>query len=192
MKREFLTKDKEYELIEKYQNTGCQESLNSLIDNNLGLIIKTANKKCGRLHHDDLNDLINEGVLAAISAISKFDTTRNLKLVTYLGVCICGKMNEYIRKQLGMKAQDEKGDWIIYNSLYTQPFEYLSALEDQDKFEEAFSNLTPIQQDLLIAKHTKRGEILPVIQKYNIAKQTATKLVYRAKAELKELLCVEL
>jgi len=78
---DFLNQDEEKKLIEKYQKTGDQKALDSLVLSNMRYVWKIAkpylNYEC------DNNDLIQEGILGLIRSIKTFDTNKNLPLKAY-------------------------------------------------------------------------------------------------------------
>lgn len=53
-------------------------------------------------HYDyfsDLEDLVNEGLIALIDAVQRFDLSKNVKFETYASIRIRGAMIDYIRRQ---------------------------------------------------------------------------------------------
>lgn len=79
-KRKELSREKEVELITKAQQ-GDKESKNFMIENNLSLVMKIADKYCYK--ESDYLDLVQEGNLGLIKAIDKFDSTKNTNFSTY-------------------------------------------------------------------------------------------------------------
>ena len=52
--------------------------------------------------YGDVEDIVNEGIIALMDAIEKFDTSKNTKFETYASIRIKGSIIDYVRKQ----------DWI--------------------------------------------------------------------------------
>lgn len=77
---QFLTAQEELELIKKAQN-GNKDAQSILITKNLPFIKTVAKKYKNRgLEYEDL---IQEGIIGLLTAIRKFDTTRNLRLLSF-------------------------------------------------------------------------------------------------------------
>jgi len=53
-------------------------------------------------HYGDVEDVVNEGIIALIDVIDKFDLSKNIKFETYATIRIRGSIIDYVRKQ----------DWI--------------------------------------------------------------------------------
>lgn len=52
--------------------------------------------------YGDVDDIVNEGIIALMDVIEKFDTSKNTKFETYASIRIRGSIIDYVRKQ----------DWI--------------------------------------------------------------------------------
>ncbi len=79
-KYDVLTADQELELFKQYR-TGSEEAFDKLINHNLRFVISVAKKyqHCGM----SLEDLVNEGNVGLIKAITKFDETKGFKFISY-------------------------------------------------------------------------------------------------------------
>jgi RNA polymerase primary sigma factor len=90
---ELLTPEEE-KILSKKIKKGCKESLETLINRNLRLVIKTSHRYvgCGV----DSMDLINEGNLGLIIAAKRYKPTKGTKFSTYAGYWIRQKMLRYI------------------------------------------------------------------------------------------------
>jgi RNA polymerase sigma factor for flagellar operon FliA len=53
-------------------------------------------------YYGDVDDIVNEGIIALMDAIEKYDTSKNTKFETYASIRIKGSIIDYVRKQ----------DWI--------------------------------------------------------------------------------
>ena len=73
--------------------------------------------------YGDLDDIVNEGVIALIGAVETFDTDRGVKFETYANLKIKGAIIDYVRKQDWIPRQVRKFGKELdeaYNSLYNE------------------------------------------------------------------------
>jgi RNA polymerase sigma factor for flagellar operon FliA len=77
-----------------------------------------------------LDDIISEGVIALMDAVSKFDLTKNVKFETFASIKIRGAMIDYIRRQdcfprrLKKKAKEiNRADEVLNQQLGRSPTE---------------------------------------------------------------------
>ncbi len=82
-----LTKEEEYELVQKAQN-GDEKALERLVEANMGLVVKVASdciKRIGlRSPSVSFEDTVSAGIEGLLVGISKFDVSRGYKLSTYI------------------------------------------------------------------------------------------------------------
>lgn len=82
-----LTKEEEYELVQKAQN-GDEKALERLVEANMGLVIKVASdciKRIGlRSPSVSFEDAVSAGIEGLLVGISKFDVSKGYKLSTYI------------------------------------------------------------------------------------------------------------
>ena len=82
-----LTKEEEYELVQKAQN-GDEKALERLVEANMGLVVKVAFdciKRIGlRSPSVSFEDAVSAGIEGLLVGISKFDVSRGYKLSTYI------------------------------------------------------------------------------------------------------------
>lgn len=82
-----LTKEEEYELVQKAQN-GDEKALERLVEANMGLVVKVASdciKRIGlRSPSVSFEDAVFAGVEGLLVGISKFDVSKGYKLSTYI------------------------------------------------------------------------------------------------------------
>jgi len=76
-----LTKDQEHSLARKVKKSGCQNSLNGLIESNLSFVVKVASEY--RNLGFPFEDLLNEGNLGLIEAAHRYDASKGTKFITY-------------------------------------------------------------------------------------------------------------
>ncbi len=88
-----LDKDKTYELLEK-AHTGNKSAQDLLINSNLRLVISIAKKFRGR--GLPLEDLFQEGTLGLMTAIERFDCSRETKFSTYAYYWIWQSINRSV------------------------------------------------------------------------------------------------
>lgn len=148
----YLTKIEERNTLIKAKQ-GDELSQNKLIQNNLKLITKIANKYIN--YGIPLNDLIQEGIIGLINAIKKFDLNYNCKFLTYAYYKIRQSINRAIAnnsrtirvpihmhdlhikyKQIYEKEFENKG--IIptdkeLSELLNVPIRYINYLKDIDR-----------------------------------------------------------
>lgn len=60
----------------------------------------------------DVEDIVNEGIIALMDAIEKYDTSKNTKFETYASIRIKGSIIDYVRKQDWIPRK-VKGDYKI-------------------------------------------------------------------------------
>ena len=82
-----LTKEEEYELVQKAQN-GDEKALERLVEANMGLVVKVAFdciKRIGlRSPSVSFEDAVSAGIEGLLVGISKFDVSKGYKLSTYI------------------------------------------------------------------------------------------------------------
>lgn len=82
-----MTKEEEYELVQKAQN-GDEKALERLVEANMGLVVKVASdciKRIGlRSPSVSFEDAVSAGIEGLFVGISKFDVSRGYKLSTYI------------------------------------------------------------------------------------------------------------
>jgi len=95
-----LTKEQEYELAIKYQNTKDPAIAHVLVTSNLRFVVKVAAEysKFGA----KLIDLVQEGNVGLMHAVREFNPYKGVKLITYAVWWIRGYIREYLLKQHSM------------------------------------------------------------------------------------------
>lgn len=89
------------ELVQLYQN-GDKESLNKLVELNVGIVHKIANKfYVDKSNSMDMDDLIQEGFLGLIHAADKyrFDTENSAKFITFAVYSILHRISRFINSK---------------------------------------------------------------------------------------------
>ncbi len=103
-KKLFLSREEERELLEKAVG-GDLEARRILIEKNEGLVKSQARRYIGR--GQPLEDLVQEGMIALLYAISKYDLTKQNKFSSYAVPCIDGKLLDYLA-ETGAKVRFPK------------------------------------------------------------------------------------
>mgnify|MGYP000901783086 CR=1 FL=1 len=87
----------------QYQDSRDVDLRNKIIEKYSGLVKIIALKMRGIYqYYGDVDDIVNEGIIALMDAIEKYDTSKNTKFETYASIRIKGSIIDYVRKQ----------DWI--------------------------------------------------------------------------------
>jgi len=118
MKTEYpvLTKDEERALLEKYQNSNCQLSLDKLVRHNVGIVWHHVNKMGYFSDKHEQEDLFQAGMTGFIQAVNKFDLSTGNKLSTYATPWIRMEMFNSIRKSnKGYTIKNDKRDKVFWN-----------------------------------------------------------------------------
>ncbi len=92
-KKDPLTKEEELELAVKIQK-GDRAALNKLVEHNLKLVVKIANRHIGQ--GMPIDDLIQEGNIGIFEAALKFSEEHNTRFATYASLWIRKRINEAI------------------------------------------------------------------------------------------------
>lgn len=64
----------------------------------------------------DVDDIVNEGIIALIDAISRFDLSKDIKFETYATIRIKGAIIDYVRKQAWTPRRVNKNRKLIENA----------------------------------------------------------------------------
>jgi len=84
----------------QYQQTKSVEARNELVIQYSYIVKCIALKTVGRYQYFNyMDDIINEGLIALLDAVEKFDTEKKAKFETYASIKVRGAMIDYIRKQ---------------------------------------------------------------------------------------------
>lgn len=87
-------------LWEKYAKTKDLHTRNQIIAKYSYLVKIIALKLRGIYQqYGDVEDVVNEGIIALIDVIDKFDLSKNVKFETYAAIRIKGAIIDYVRKQ---------------------------------------------------------------------------------------------
>jgi RNA polymerase sigma factor for flagellar operon FliA len=93
-------KQSEEKLWEQYAKTKDIRIRNQIIEKYSYLVKIIALKIRGIYQqYGDVDDVVNEGIIALIDVIDKFDLTKNVKFETYASIRIKGAIIDYVRRQ---------------------------------------------------------------------------------------------
>lgn len=116
-------------LLEEYGMSRSEELRNEIVLKNLGLVRACAlSLRNTYIKYGDVDDVINEGVIALMEAIDSFDPTKGAKFETYASLKVRGAVIDYVRKQdwvprpVRKFARDlDKANSILYNQYNRAP-----------------------------------------------------------------------
>ena len=90
-----LLKEKDKEILLKKAKEGDKSARDRLINGNLRLVLSVVQRFVGRGENPD--DLFQVGCIGLIKSIDSFDTTQNVKFLTYAVPMIIGEIRRYLR-----------------------------------------------------------------------------------------------
>lgn len=96
----FLTKEEERQLIKKYQETGDTQAESKIIESYMHLISNI--EKGLRGYRMETTDMIQEGVIAFIKNLSKYDPDRGYELATFITPYVKNAMLDFVFKNSGL------------------------------------------------------------------------------------------
>ncbi len=92
--------DSVYSLWRDYKLNKNIEERNRLVEHYAGLVKCIAFKIAGHYQYFSyMDDIINEGIIALLDAVEKFDFSKNVKFETFASIKIRGAIIDFIRKQ---------------------------------------------------------------------------------------------
>tara|TARA_B110000438_G_scaffold298402_1_gene346573 strand:+ start:1371 stop:2237 length:867 start_codon:yes stop_codon:yes gene_type:complete len=91
-----LEKQEEYSLILRWRNNQDQEALQEILNSYLRLAVSFARKF--KNYGLPMDDLIHEGIIGIMHAITKFDISKDFRLSTYSSWWIRASIQDYILK----------------------------------------------------------------------------------------------
>ena len=131
-------------LWEEYGMSRSEALRNEIVLKNLGLVRACAlSLRNTYIKFGDVDDVINEGVIALMDAIDSFDPTKGAKFETYASLKVRGAVIDYVRRQdwvprpVRKFARDlDKANSILYNQYDRAPTnselaEYLGITEEK-------------------------------------------------------------
>lgn len=122
---DFLTIDEEYELIDSVHKDMNKNSIKKLVKSYSYLVFKIA--RYFKEYKIPLNDLIQEGYVGVMKAISRFDKSLGYRFSTYAKWWIRSEINNYIKKNKSIVLSPSKINHQEYeNNFFTFNYNDLS------------------------------------------------------------------
>ena len=131
-------------LLEEYSMSRSEAVRNEIVLKNLGLVRACAlSLRNTYIKYGEVDDVVNEGVIALMDAIESFDPSKGAKFETYASLKVRGAIIDYVRKQdwvprpVRKFARDlDKANSILYNQYDRAPTnaelaEYLDISEEK-------------------------------------------------------------
>lgn len=131
-------------LLEEYSMSRSEAVRNEIVLKNLGLVRACAlSLRNTYIKYGEVDDVVNEGVIALMDAIESFDPSKGAKFETYASLKVRGAIIDYVRKQdwvprpVRKFARDlDKANSILYNQYDRVPTnaelaEYLDISEEK-------------------------------------------------------------
>lgn len=105
------------ELWKKYFQNRDMTTRNKLVERYAFIVKIIAMKIWGMYHqYGDVEDIVNEGTIALIDAVSRFDITKDIKFETYASIKIRGAIIDYVRKQAWSPRRVNKNRKLVENA----------------------------------------------------------------------------
>ena len=133
MKKKYLSKKEEYDLLLAFKKKNDKKALSKLIDSYQRLVISIAFKLKG--YNYSVEELIQEGNIGILIAAKKFDTKKNVRFSTY-------------------------ATWWIRCYIYSYIFNNCSILKIPSGYRKIFFNLKKIQRKLENVSNNYSGTLL--------------------------------
>ena len=133
MKKKYLSKKEEYDLLLAFKKKNDKKALSKLIDSYQRLVISIAFKLKG--YNSSVEELIQEGNIGILIAAKKFDTKKNVRFSTY-------------------------ASWWIKAYIYSYIFNNCSIVKMPSGYKKIFFNLKKIQRKLENGSNNYSGTLL--------------------------------
>jgi RNA polymerase sigma factor (sigma-70 family) len=93
-KSKFLNKEKEHALFKEYQATRSEKLKNEIVENYAALVFSYAKKMCH--NPSQYEDIVQEGFIGLVTAIEKFDLSKNCRFLHYANFWVKAKIYTFI------------------------------------------------------------------------------------------------
>ncbi len=152
-----------------------------LLKNNLGFICKTANELYQSMNLSESNlcldqdDLIQEGSIGLLNAVTRFDASRSLKFLTYAAQAIRNAMIDFVRAEVAQfEAKISEKDGVGFQLIR---LEDILNEEDQMQRIEAIAHPFVLSPEDIYIKKEEVWELYQALRELNAREQTY--LLYR-------------
>ncbi len=143
-------KERVPELLEKYKLTGDINVRNEIVLIHMDTVrIITCSMRNVFSGYADVDDIVNEGVIALIAAIEGFDAEKGVKFETYAGIKIKGAIIDYMRRLDRVPRQVRKLSKQL-DEMYAQLNSVLGRAPTNEELAQAM-NMTEEQLNRLMA-----------------------------------------
>lgn len=146
MKRPLLTRERETILLQGWKQQHDKRALQELMASFTRLVVSVAYKY--RRYGLPLSDLIQEGQLAVMHALDKFDLSRNLRFSTYVTWWVRAQVQDYILKNWSIVRS---GSTAAHKALFFNFRRLRSKLEMVDSASQAPSANAALAHELGVA-----------------------------------------
>ncbi len=137
----------------------------------------------------DFDDLVQEGSLGLLDAISSFNSDKDIKFNTYAAICIRNKILKAVEKQTSYKAGkgqktipldslSEKADNLTPESIFIGKESLDAVIEDVKKV------LSPLERNILFS-HLGGLDYRSIAQNLNISPKSVDNALQRVRRKLK-------
>ncbi len=141
------------ELVLRYQQ-GEAKALEELMEGNMGLIRNLALSFRHQGNDLQLDDLVQEGAIALISAAQWFNPNRGMKFNTYAGTCIRKKLHTYLHRRKNRPLPLEVGDDRFLSRVPDRPI--MRREEGADELHRCLQHLSPRDRMIVELRHGLR------------------------------------
>lgn len=152
-----------------------------LLENNLGFIRKTANELYQSMNLSESNlcldddDLIQEGSIGLLNAVSRFDDSRGMKFLTYAAPAIRNAMIDFVRAEVSQfETKISEKDGLGFRIIR---LEDILSEENQMQRIEAIAHPFVLSPEEIYIKKEEIGELYQALRELNDREQTY--LLYR-------------
>lgn len=124
----FLGAEEENALIQRYQETGDAEAAKKVIQANLKAVLKIARK----FPREDPEDLVQEGNLGMVEALSRFDPDKGSRFYRYASYWIRAYILRYIQDNKGpIKVSNSRAGRLLVFNLHKYQSAYPNATREE-------------------------------------------------------------
>ena len=188
-------------LLEEYRMSGNEAVRNEIVLKNMGLVRSCAlSLRNMYIKFGDVDDVVNEGVIALMEAIESFDPDRGAKFETYATLKIRGAIIDYIRKQdwiprsvRKFARELDKANSSLYNQYNRAPTtaelaEYMQMTEEKllKSMAEVSGSVTMSFEELLYEDNFDDSTAVTAPTDASVMQQEARRIIAEAIEELKE------